>query len=511
MSFGMFEYLESEGLEERKAQRKATIVAKKRVDEAMGKFLRQASTSDDFNARTSLVSKDFDRIVSAACDEYGVEYSVVAKAVLDEFYPEEVVAKTASMQVEARKPKMCPYHSEVTQISLAQGEPQAGFNAMSQHAWSDKHCQGEWDGKCNFKPEMTTQKYWDDKAEQAEERKREREEQREQELEQEPFEEVNVDLGEPVDSDFEVNDPVSVEPEVVDEVQTEEVAPDPEVPAVTSRFHKARVVEAFEYQLGESPNPWPTDPAKVPGVCPNCGREELMGMPDGTVGCHFCQHMVSGPHAASVKVAEGEYHVVHPDNPEGTRYQLADEATHAALGNRFDGRRPVVHAPEGHLIYDPDNFWDGPTHVYPNGDGTYSFRHAYGNGVDVGPGEWETFDATGRGWPGQPPTWGSYTSKLADTGLGAPEPKMDKRKWTPQTVQKLKVDDANGPHPTKTVDIMEPIVPENRDKLTDIGEQVTKRVELDTADNLSSGFGTGGETHGKGGTFPKGTQANPVT
>jgi hypothetical protein len=37
---------------------------------------------------------------------------------------------------ESRKPKMCPYHSEVTDISLAAGDPQAGFNAMAQHAWS---------------------------------------------------------------------------------------------------------------------------------------------------------------------------------------------------------------------------------------------------------------------------------------------------------------------------------------------------------------------------------------
>ena len=86
---------------------------------------------------------------------------------------------------EARRPKMCPYHKEVTDISLASGDPTAGFNAMSQHAWGAQHCQGEFEGGCNFKPAMVTQKYWDDKADQAAERRERREQERAEQIQQE--------------------------------------------------------------------------------------------------------------------------------------------------------------------------------------------------------------------------------------------------------------------------------------------------------------------------------------
>lgn len=75
---------------------------------------------------------------------------------------------------EARRPKMCPYHNEVTDIALASGDPSAGFNAMAQHAWGANHCQGEYEGGCNFKREMVTQTYWDQKAEQAQQRRDDR-------------------------------------------------------------------------------------------------------------------------------------------------------------------------------------------------------------------------------------------------------------------------------------------------------------------------------------------------
>ena len=44
---------------------------------------------------------------------------------------------------------------------------------MAQHAFGEMSCRGSWEGghRCNFKPEMTTQTYWDTKAEKAEERK----------------------------------------------------------------------------------------------------------------------------------------------------------------------------------------------------------------------------------------------------------------------------------------------------------------------------------------------------
>lgn len=79
---------------------------------------------------------------------------------------------------EARRPKMCPYHSEVVDVSLGSGDPQAGYNAMSSHAWSPNHCKGGFDGTCNFRPQMVAQKYWDDKQAEYDQRRQERDDQR---------------------------------------------------------------------------------------------------------------------------------------------------------------------------------------------------------------------------------------------------------------------------------------------------------------------------------------------
>ena len=97
---------------------------------------------------------------------------------------------------EARRPKMCPYHREVTDISLAAGDPAAGFNAMASHAWGDNHCQGGFEGSCNFKREMVTQSYWDEKAQQAQERREQRELQRQQEISEPVAEDVVPDSPE---------------------------------------------------------------------------------------------------------------------------------------------------------------------------------------------------------------------------------------------------------------------------------------------------------------------------
>lgn len=83
-------------------------------------------------------------------------------------------AKASSFRL-ARRPKLCPYHSEVVDISLGSGDPQAGFNAMSGHAWGDNHCKGGFDGSCNFRPQMVTQSYWDDKQAEYAERRQQRE------------------------------------------------------------------------------------------------------------------------------------------------------------------------------------------------------------------------------------------------------------------------------------------------------------------------------------------------
>jgi hypothetical protein len=190
----LFQVIAHEDNNDQTKFRQAMALATERVNDRFGSFVRQGSV-DDQAARWSLIEEDVKAVVVAACKQVGhgfygdsVEQKVAAgiyDAIANNFVTADAASqlRTASVRHEARKPKMCPYHSEVTDISLAQGEPQAGFNAMAQHAWGEKHCQGEgYKGdKCKFKPAMTTQSYWDERSEKLEEKRQERAEREEQE------------------------------------------------------------------------------------------------------------------------------------------------------------------------------------------------------------------------------------------------------------------------------------------------------------------------------------------
>lgn len=76
----------------------------------------------------------------------------------------------------ARRPKMCPYHSELVDSSLQSGSPQ--YAAFSGLVGGPSHCKGGFDGSCNFKPDMVTQSYWDKKDEEYADRRRQREQER---------------------------------------------------------------------------------------------------------------------------------------------------------------------------------------------------------------------------------------------------------------------------------------------------------------------------------------------
>lgn len=170
MSYGLFEHIAYTEQANRVEQRKALALARVRATHRFARFVQAGDTEE----RLALVAGDLQDTVKQACAEMDYPHW--------EHIHEAIVAHLGGTVHDAiRKPKMCPYHREVTDISLAAGDPASGFSAMAQHAWGTNHCQGEWEGKCNFKPEMTTQTWWDHKAEQAEERRQERERQQEQE------------------------------------------------------------------------------------------------------------------------------------------------------------------------------------------------------------------------------------------------------------------------------------------------------------------------------------------
>lgn len=192
----------------RLASQKSVVAAKQRIDDYCGKWLRQATTQDELAERIDYVYPDILNLAKSACEEYGgSDEEGVLESVLTSYAitPEP---KTASVH-ESRKPKMCPFHKEVVDISLASQDPRAGYDSLAQHWGGPRHCEGDGyeGGKCNFKPAMTTQTYWDEKAEKAEQRRQEREEQAQLEVE-------TPEIGEEVE-------PVTEEPAEVETIDSD--------------------------------------------------------------------------------------------------------------------------------------------------------------------------------------------------------------------------------------------------------------------------------------------------
>jgi hypothetical protein len=222
----LFDVIDFGERNDRTASRRALALAHKKVGERFDTFLNQRVASADYTARMELIKDDFRDTIREACESIGyTDVDGIVHTLWNERLVHATSSRTASAEgdgfdKEARRPKLCPYHSEVVDASLAAGDPQAGYHAYAQHAWTGKHCKGdEYDGgRCSFKPEMTTATYWDEKKEQAEQRRQEREEraQEAQDYEkptvtEDEVEPQSVEDETPVaeDADFEV---VDVEP-----------------------------------------------------------------------------------------------------------------------------------------------------------------------------------------------------------------------------------------------------------------------------------------------------------
>jgi hypothetical protein len=322
---GIFEVLAHDDSENRKNSHKAAVLAKTRVDNEYGKFI----TAHGESALEYLESEIAATVHIAAAevgyaDAEGLTKQIVASyreqpamVIGNEAGTFELNQRTASTVHEARKPKMCPFHRDVVDISLASQDPRAGFDAMAQHWGGPRHCDGaEYEGdKCKFKPQMTTQSYWDERQEKLEQKRQERAER---------AEEAPIPEAEPE------NDPATDDVPEVGEDQTPEIEDTPEQ---TTEPVEDNVIEV---DFGSAEVEAPADGTEVP-----------MSM------------------AASTKVADG-----------------------------------------------------------------------------------------------------------------APVPKMDKRKWTPNNLDPVYEDDPNGPHPTRRKDIIEPVRVDNSGKPSEIGEQVTERQDV---------------------------------
>ncbi|WP_301930967.1 hypothetical protein, partial [Ferruginibacter sp.] len=299
------------------------------------------------------------------------------------------------MQVEAvRKPKMCPVHREITDISLQSGDPQAGFSSMSPHLFGEQSCRGSYDGRCNFKPEMTTQSYWDSKAEQADQRRQEREQQQELTLQ-------TLDFQDPAtQEDFidEVSNELSTDPSLesqdwgVAETMDNQLEAAPAMAMAAKVRKSARVpVSIVHGGMFEGLN---MIEGKKPGLMVN-------GMPLGDFHNHWGQRQASGEDTL-------QWPDIEVSHPHPRMEQLAAQVLAAGSS------RPVLDFLAANRA-----------------------RRLQQQGVQARTAEaLETVDVT--------------------KGTDSPEPKMDKSKWTPDSVSFLDVEMAGSPHPTIHQDIAQP-------------------------------------------------------
>lgn len=82
-----------------------------------------------------------------------------------------------------------------------------------------------------------------------------------------------------------------------------------------------------------------------------------------------------------------------PDDPDGYEYVPAPEHVQRAMRRRFDGGGVTAIDTErpGYFLHGIGNFWDGPSSVRDNGDGSYTYRRPYG-------GKEDRFDEHGSWW-----------------------------------------------------------------------------------------------------------------
>lgn len=76
----------------------------------------------------------------------------------------------------ARRPKLCPYHSDLIDYSLQFGDPKEALGIIAPQQYGSQWCKsGEFRATCNFKPTMVKQEYWDQRENELQQRRFERE------------------------------------------------------------------------------------------------------------------------------------------------------------------------------------------------------------------------------------------------------------------------------------------------------------------------------------------------
>jgi hypothetical protein len=528
----VFDVIGNDDTDARQATRTATAIAAKRIQERFARFLDVEG--EEFAARYAHVEGEIAELVTATAEEYGADPKPILEGVTASIKPTRE-PRTASVH-ESRKPKLCPYHNEVMDISLAEGSPRAGFDAMAQHAWGPKHCKGdEYEGsKCNFKREFTTQAFWDEKAQTAEERKQQREQERAEALETTDAEgnEELEDAGVPVDDDgLHPGEDPDLEAEVVEVDFGGDTATDEPSAVGEGASEELAVAASTDAPFPDKTALVPT-PQGVPGQVPQqqvpsagfgwncaaCGQQ-------GNVGefCRGCQESRAQaddqigdyhqPLIASEKTAEGwtpkyappaDFDRTQGGSPSGAeqlggetvgtgadteaiqhaidtlKIQLLNVGGHNRAGrmqrliDELQAELDTAQTPEEALDYGAEAFGDYEQPEYQPGDlrGQDSYSSVQERIAEA----LETVDVTKN----------THPEFNRSQGPGAdPDAEMD-----------------GSPHPTVTVDPTEPIVYKDDETPFEGTNAVSEKQDVTKSEKAQKG---------KGGTFPKGNGVNPVT
>jgi hypothetical protein len=326
----LFQVIAHDDSDERLTRRKAVVLAKSRLEDVTP-WIKQGGTA--WRERYQYALSDIQTIVKQACDEVGCTdpESIIAayEGTLSVTDVQDRNAHEASVK-EARRPKMCPFHKDVVEVSLAAQDPRAGFEALRDHWGGARHCEGDgYEGeKCKFKPQMTTQSYWDEKAEKAQERKELREQQA---LEAPVLEETEAPVEEEAPTEP-VSDPIDapvVEEDQSDFTNGEDVPSEPQVqPELMSMAAKT------------------ADAGPVPKMDKRKWTPRTVGMPEGVDdpnGRHPTKHQdildTERPKNADKLTQIGEQVTEHQDVEEDTN---PTEAGRAEQGGTFSSTNPLT-------------------------------------------------------------------------------------------------------------------------------------------------------------------------
>lgn len=485
----LFNYLAAIDDSEHLAKRKAVVASTHRVTDKLGAFLANANSDSERASRFELVHDDVKAIVESACREFGVDdHELVEKAIIRHFAGSSNT-REASTKESVRRPRMCPYHKQIVDISLAQGEPKAGYDAMSSHAWSKQHCESDEYGgdKCKFKPEMTTTSYWEDRTQRNQEKREERER-----TQEEPFEETH-DISDSSTEPIADSEPTEVSDSGSDSGLNHDLESAPSAvaaPAVAAPEHEARVAAPQQYpgagqaQVGNPPQQQPQLQAfdqlqqQQPQQHPQLTPQQIQQM--GQAGTPLGQQQA--PQAPVQQVPNPQYPPVDPNQ----QYQQY-------------GYQASVHTAGSYTVEqlsDGSGRWKvvGPGGTSQGIYDTQQEAQAEANQLNRGVSNQNQAELA------------PVAARVADSGndnLGGPSPKMDKRKWTPENVKTVDADDPNGRNPTKQVDPLR-ILPD--EKSDDFLEGTRALTETQSVTQTWKNPGSGATK-----TFDGTGQANPVT